>query len=152
MIITTIIIFVTLRPFSYRTCPSGYFLGNLQPCHVDYIFSYGKYSSETKAVAETYRVAVSSLPSSAVFLTSNPAYPVAWFLCHIYGHMGHLFTLEEYRRKGLGTLVVKDLCLKLSAEGYIPECSSDNPEAIRIFKSIGFVEFQMSRWLLYQQQ
>eukprot|EP00731_Ephydatia_muelleri_P005349 Em0002g1525a len=135
-----------------RTCPSGYFLGNLQPCHVEYIFSYGKYSSETKAVAETYRVAVSSLPSSAVFLTSNPAYPVAWFLCHTYSHMGHLFTLEEYRRKGLGTLVVKDLCLKLSAEGYILECSSDNPEAIRIFKSIGFVEFQMSRWLLYQQQ
>ena len=96
-------------------------------------------------------ITLDSLPSSAAFSILNPADPVAWILYYPYGHLGHWYTAEEHRRKGLGTAIVKDLILKLLREGYTPECDSANEDAIKVLKSVGFVDFQHpTQWLLYQ--
>ena len=115
---------------------------------MDYICSHWKYTKVTAHATTKIGMAVRCLPSSAIFITSDPTYPVAWILCHPFGHMGHWFTVEGHRRKGLGTLVLKDLCCKLLAEGYTPELESEDQEAIAVIKSVGFVEFMRSRWLV----
>lgn len=141
---------VTTTPFE-STCPPGYFLGSLASQHTQFVISHWEYSQGIKNVYSNMEIALNSLPSSAAFSISDPANPVAWVLCYPYGHFCHWYTVEEHRRKGLGTAIVKDLALKLSREGYTPECGSANEDAIKVLKAVGFVEFlQPVQWLLYQ--
>ncbi len=56
------------------------------------------------------------------------------------GYICDVFTLKEYRRKGIQTNLIKE-CIKFSKKNNIIELklSSDNPEAIRIYQGQGFV-------------
>lgn len=53
----------------------------------------------------------------------------------IEGYICDVFTLKEYRRKGIQTNLIKE-CIKFAKEKHIIELklSSDNPEAIKIYK------------------
>ena len=57
----------------------------------------------------------------------------------IEGYICDVFTLKEYRRKGIQTNLIKE-CIKFTKENHIIELklSSNNPEAIRIYKGLGF--------------
>ena len=57
----------------------------------------------------------------------------------IEGYICDVFTLKEYRRKGIQTNLIKE-CIKFAKEKHIIELklSSDNPEAIKIYKGLGF--------------
>ena len=57
----------------------------------------------------------------------------------IEGYICDVFTLKEYRRKGIQTNLIKE-CIKFAKEKHIIELklSSDNPEAIKIYKDLGF--------------
>ena len=57
----------------------------------------------------------------------------------IEGYICDVFTLKEYRRKGLQTNLIKE-CIKFAKENRIIELklSSDNPEAIKIYQEQGF--------------
>ena len=57
----------------------------------------------------------------------------------IEGYICNVFTLKEYRRKGIQTNLIKE-CIKFAKEKHIIKLklSSDNPEAIRIYQKQGF--------------
>lgn len=57
----------------------------------------------------------------------------------IEGYICDVFTLNEYRRKGIQTNLIKE-CIKFAKENNIIELklSSDNPEAIKIYEGQGF--------------
>lgn len=76
------------------------------------LLSYWKHVTGLNAT-KIMEAVIKMFPSSAVYLASSPANPVAWMIYYHHGHMGHWFTVEEHRRKGLGTLVAEDLCKKL---------------------------------------
>ena len=62
----------------------------------------------------------------------------------IEGYICDVFTLKEYRRKGIQTNLIKE-CIKFSKKNNIIELnlSSDNPEAIRIYQGQGFVHDEL---------
>lgn len=55
------------------------------------------------------------------------------------GYICDVFTLKEYRRKGIQTNLIKE-CIKFAKQNKIIKLklSSDNPEAIRIYQGQGF--------------
>jgi len=57
----------------------------------------------------------------------------------IEGYICDVFTLKEYRRKGIQINLIKE-CIKFAKENHIIELklSSDNPEAIKIYQEQGF--------------
>lgn len=57
----------------------------------------------------------------------------------IEGYICDVYTLDEYRRKGIQTNLIKK-CIKFAEEKNVIELklSSDNPEAIRIYERQGF--------------
>ena len=60
------------------------------------------------------------------------------------GYICDVFTLKEYRRKGIQTNLIKE-CIKFSKKNNIIELklSSNNPEAIRIYQGQGFVHDEL---------
>ncbi len=62
----------------------------------------------------------------------------------IEGYICDVFTLKEYRRKGIQTNLIKE-CIKFSKKNNIIELklSSNNPEAIRIYQGQGFVHDEL---------
>ena len=55
------------------------------------------------------------------------------------GYLCNVFTLKEYRRKGIQTNLIRQ-CIKYANENNLikVKLSSDNPEARRLYKSQGF--------------
>ena len=56
-------------------------------------------------------------PSSAIYVDGKP---VCWCMLHTTGSLGMLYTLPEYRRKGMALDVMVDLCRKVLAQGCKP--------------------------------
>lgn len=54
--------------------------------------------------------------------------------------MGHLFTLEKYRRVGNAELLLKIICNKLLEEGKdtFAFCVKGNEKACKFYKKLGF--------------
>ena len=57
------------------------------------------------------------------------------------GRLGNLFTMEDYRRQGLGTAVMQTLAQQSKDAGLIPECNIGfgNPN-VKLVTKLGFIE------------
>ena len=107
----------------YRLDSDQFFIEKLKPQHADFIAKYwidtvnGDFDTTKKYlkhVITLYDI------STGVFTKSNPSYPVAWGL---YGDIGHaigLYTLPEYRRKGLAIVLSGHLFTHILQEGIVP--------------------------------
>lgn len=97
-----------MRIILCRLNSDQFFVDNLKPQHADFISEYWTDNVyKDFDVIKKYLKHVISLYdiSTGVFTKSNPSYPVAWGL---YGDIGHaigLYTLPEYRRKGLAVVL-----------------------------------------------
>lgn len=56
-------------------------------------------------------------PSSAIYVDGKP---VCWVMLHTTGSLGMLYTLPEFRRRGMALDVLVDLCKKVIAQGDKP--------------------------------
>ena len=88
------------------------------------------------------KYAIKNCLSVGVFLKSDPTHPVSWSLLSNYGHIIHLYTLEEHRGKGYGKIVVLSLMEQILEAGLVPavEIVVGNVASVKLFTQLGFVE------------
>ena len=60
----------------------------------------------------------------------------------VHGTIHHLYTLKEYRGRGLASAVVSEMSSRIQDEGQVPftYIIVDNDTSITLFKRVGFVE------------
>ncbi|CAK1550770.1 unnamed protein product [Leptosia nina] len=73
---------------------------------------------------------------------------VAWCYVKETGALGHLYTLEEHRRKGYGQLVLQLISDTLRREGKIlfAFCVVGNEPARRLYQKLGFILSEEVHW------
>ena len=91
--------------------------------------------------------------SVGVFLSSDPTHPVSWSLLSNYGHIMHVYTLEEHRGKGYGRVVVLSLMQQMLESGLTPalEIAVGNIPSIKLFTGLGFVESYNCKWKQFRE-
>ena len=69
---------------------------------------------------------------------------VCWILRDYNGLLHHLYTVEQYRRRGLASAVVRMMCKRIQDQGDVPFCYvyNDNHTSTTLFHSLGFTESQ----------
>ena len=87
-----------------------------------------------------FELLISRYESVGLFTSTNSPQLVSWAVRHINGNIGHLFTLPEYRGQGLGTIIVKEMCVMIRENGDVPHLSSSNDISELFVKKLGFVE------------
>lgn len=68
--------------------------------------------------------------------------PIAWCVQYQYGHPGHLYVAEKYRRRGFASLLLEHMCSCMVKDGLEPQVvvDSDNDNAKKLMEKLGFVE------------
>lgn len=89
-------------------------LGELTTAHSSYVYSVWKHSSEESA-KDYIEWTIETQPSVAVFDSEDKV--IAFMIRQYYGSMGMLYVEPNYRKQGLGTLVITELAKKLLASG-----------------------------------
>ena len=59
-----------------------------------------------------------------------------------YGGIHHLYTLEEYRGRGLASAVVREMSRRIQDKGQVPHCYNlvGSDALMSLFRGLGFVE------------
>lgn len=93
---------------------------------------------EKSMVTRTREYFVSRFPTSVCVRTHDSSSPVAWVLMHADGSIGTLHVEPEFRRKGLGQLVMRELVKKLDCPlGWNWVAVGENNEkALQLFDSL----------------
>ena len=97
---------------------------------------------------------IKNITSVGVFLRSDPTHPVSWTLLSNYGHIMHVYTLEEHRRKGYAKIAVLSLIEQILESGLTPaaEIAAENVASIKLFTGLGFVEsYVYCKWKQFIQ-
>ena len=125
-----------------RACPDEFMIGNLAPRHASYVASQWKYFDDWPNKISYFEDLLRNPKNSvAIFHVDNPDIPVSWNLLYAYGQQGHLYTINNFRRKGLASIVKRELCKSTIANGLLPELlvTTDNLSHIDLILKLGFV-------------
>ena len=127
-----------------RSLPEGFVFQNLQPSDAEYIAQYWpqKNTMSPSTCIAHFKHCI-SVGSVGVFTDTTPPTLVAWAVReNVYGFIHHLYTLEEYRGRGLASAVVREMSSRIQDEGQVPftYIVVDNITSIALFKGVGFVE------------
>ena len=117
--------YILLSPAN-RPCPEGLVLGKLEPQHLDYVISqwHREMREKSKHYLSYFNHMIRHCASAAIFQVVDPTKPVSWIMQYPYGQIGHGFTDEEYRMKGLVRHVVKKISKQITADGDLPELNT----------------------------
>lgn len=71
-----------------------------------------------------------------------------WSMFHDDGALGLLHVLDSYRRQGIASALVVELCKKLRQQGIIPYTSVEptNKSSLGMVRSLGFIELDNIYW------
>ena len=89
--------------------------------------------------------------SAGVFLKSDPTHPVSWSLLSNYGHILHVYTLTEHRRKGYVRITLLSLMQQMLEDDLTPalEVAVGNLASLKLMTGLGFVESFDAGWKQY---
>ena len=128
---------------SVRICPSGFVLGKLTPSedYAELVAFHWKYMKSGPEKIAYIKGSLESGHTCAIYTSDDTNTPVAWGMQYPHGEIGHVYTFPEYRCKGLATIVVRELCRSVIADGLTPEVLVEvgNPVS-GLFLKLGFVE------------
>ena len=112
--------------YIYRLDPEKYFIDKLTLDHVDYITDHWTDKDKPIPIIRRYLQNIFTTYdfSIGVFLRSHPTYPVSWAMYSDYGHAVFLYTIPEYRKKKVSSIVLSTLFSTLLDHHFIPvaEC------------------------------
>lgn len=89
-------------------------------------------------------------PSAAIYVDGEP---VCWCLCHLEKSLGMLYTLPEYRHRGLALTVMTTLCNEVIAQGDIPYAYivDDNVASIALAAKYNLVPVKPADYMLIRK-
>lgn len=119
-------------------------LGSLQPKDVDVINHYYTYQEEGSR--EYLLDCITNRPSSVI--RDEKGNPVSWALVREDNSMGVMYTIEEYRKKGLAKKITMDLLKKVIDQGSIPynHIVVTNTASQNLAKEMGFQRWGKILW------
>ena len=106
----------------YRLDFDKYFIDKLTVDHIDYVANYWTDKNKDVSIIKKYLQHTLTVYnySFGIFLMSNPCNPVSWVAFSDYGNSVFLYTIPEYRNKGLSGNVISYQYIKLLEDGIIP--------------------------------
>ncbi|KAG8228202.1 hypothetical protein J437_LFUL004327 [Ladona fulva] len=130
-------------------CPDEMYFSALEDCHTDIVNSTWAYGS-----SETYdmvRDIIKFMDTIGLF-TKRDSKLVSWALNAVYG-IGLLYTIEEYRNNGYGTLVVKKLANILGTTNRNPFLVTlqSNSIAKSVIGKCGFISLEPAEFMKMMQ-
>jgi len=133
-----------------RPCPKGTFLAPLKATHASFLsgsYNYCKLQDRIKF----FEYIIEKSFSVGLFLKLDSSRPVSWALLSNYGHIIHIHTVEEHRRKGYSKATMVCLMRKILVANMTPmlEINMRNTPSIKLNTMLGFVELIDSIWTLY---
>ena len=138
----------------FRIIPKGFFIQSLQPSHAEFIATHHPYYKLHYRLAQLHFKYCLSNPSVGVFTDTMPPNLVCWIVRSYDGSLHHLYTLEQYRRRGLATAVVRMMCKHIQDQGDVPFCCilTNNHTSSTLFTTLGFTESQEQFLLIKTNQ
>ena len=135
---------------SFRPCPKGTFTARLKISHVDFISRFWTFFDSNDCL-KYFKYLIENCISVGLFLDADSSQPVSWAVLSNYGHIIHLYTVEEHRRKGYGRVTILYLMRKMLEAGMTPvlEVVAHNTPSIKLNTGIGFVESFDNTWIMY---
>ena len=115
----------------------------MQPSDAEYIAQYWAHRKIIPTLCIPRFKHCISVGSVGVFTDTTPPLLISWVIRDlIHGAIHHLYTLEEYRGRGLASAVVREMSSRIQDEGQVPFCYiiEGNDASIALFKRVGFVE------------
>ncbi|XMB85556.1 GNAT family N-acetyltransferase [Mycoplasmatota bacterium WC44] len=122
---------------------NNYELRKLESDHAEIVNKYYTYKDEYSL--EYIKECIEKRPTSAVFVNDEP---VSWVLTREDGTLGLMYTIDEYRRKGLAKIVTVDLAKKVIENGDTPfvHIAVNNKASIKLAESNGFKRYGEVYW------
>lgn len=136
----------------YRSCPKGVFLAKLKVSHASFISeSYNYCKLQDRVQYFTYLI--EHCFSVGLFLEADLSQPVSWALLSNYGHIIHIHTVKEHRRKGYSRMTMLCLMQQILEADMTPvlEINVHNAASVKLNTGLGFIESYDSTWTLYTQ-
>ena len=133
-----------------RSCPEGTFTATLKVDHASFISVTYKYC-ELQDRIKYFQYVIENCLSVGLFLEVDSSQPVSWAVLSNYGHIIHIHTLEEHRRKGYSRVTLLCLMRKILEANMVPvlEINIHNIPSVKLNTGLGFVESFDSTWTLY---
>ncbi len=105
---------------SLRQCPDGFVLGCLKPHHAPLVVEHwGRLHGWPKEMSY-FEGLISNFVSRALYSVDDLDSPVSCCVQHVYGSMGALFSLENFRNKSLGIFVATEMSKAVATQGFTP--------------------------------
>ena len=147
-------LYVTILFVIFRILPKGFFIQSLQPSHAEFIATHHPYYKLHYRLAQLHFKYCLSNPSVGVFTDTMPPNLVCWIVRSYDGSLHHLYTLEQYRRRGLATAAVRMMCKHIQDQGDVPFCCilTNNHSSSTLFTTLGFTESQEQFLLIKTNQ
>ena len=118
----------------------------MEQCHAKIVYDH--WAARTTTSVEIIAEEINSLPSAGVFLKATNEL-VCWITYYPTNGMSRLHTLDQHRRKGYASLVIRYLSKRVAQAGFVPTANVGlgNEASFRVFESIGFQILQP--WHIY---
>ncbi|XP_071454486.1 glycine N-acyltransferase-like [Hetaerina americana] len=120
-------------------CPEDMYLSKLEPSHAATVVYHWPYAKEDTINIVTQMINI----FDTVGIFTKDSKLVSWVMNTFYG-VGMLHTIEEYRMKGYGSIVVQQLVKSLGNKGINSYLSArpDNHAAQSLFVNMGFKQLE----------
>jgi len=103
---------------------------------------YWPYFTELPDKTKTISTFIETFISVGAFSTETPAQPVSWSCLLHCGEIAFVYTMEQHRRKGLSSAVVKTMTVKVLDAKMTPYLlvKAENINAKKLFENAGYIE------------
>ena len=134
---------------THRSCPQGTFTAKLKADHAGFISKFWEYFKSHDRL-QYFKYLIDNSFSIGLFLEDDTSQPVSWAVLSNYGHIIHVYTVEQHRRKGYSRVTMLCLMEQILEANMTPvlEIAVNNTPSFKLNTGLGFVESFDVAWTL----